>query len=54
MAIINIGFVNYKLALTKSIANEGTRPLPPASTETEPWAAIAVDLQQPLREFRVE
>ena len=25
-----------------------------ASTETEPRAAIAVDLQQPLREFRVE
>ena len=29
------------------------RCLPSASTEIEPHAAIAVDLQQPLREFRV-
>ena len=29
-------------------------PLPPASTEIEPHAAVAGDLQQPLREFRVE
>ena len=28
--------------------------LPSASTEIEPHAALAVDLQQPLREFRVE
>ena len=32
---------------------EQQRRLPPASTEIEPHAAIAVDLQQPLREFRV-
>ena len=30
------------------------RHLPSASKEVEPHAAIAVDLQQPLREFRVE
>ena len=28
--------------------------LPSASTEIEPHVAIAVDLQHPLREFRVE
>ena len=28
--------------------------LPSASVETEHWAAAAVDLQHPLREFRVE
>ena len=33
---------------------EQQRHLPPASREIEPHAAIAVDLQQPLREFRVE
>ena len=33
---------------------EQQRHLPPASMETEPHAAIAVDLQKPLREFRVE
>ena len=33
---------------------EPQRRLPSASTETEPHAAIADDLQQPLREFRVE
>ena len=33
---------------------EQQRPLPSASAETEPHAAIAVDLQQPLREFRVK
>ena len=33
---------------------EEQRRLPSASTEIEPHAAIAVDLQQPLREFRVE
>ena len=26
----------------------------PSAMETEPHAAIAVDLQQPLREFRME
>lgn len=30
------------------------RPLPSASTETEARAAMATDLQQPLREIRVE
>ena len=33
---------------------EPQRPLPSASMETEPHAAIGVDLQQSLREFRVE
>ena len=33
---------------------EQQRHLPSASTETEPHAAIPVDLQQSLREFRVE
>ena len=33
---------------------EQQRHLPSASMETEPHAAIAVDLQQPLREFKVE
>ena len=32
---------------------EHQRHLTSASMETEPHAAIAVDLQQPLREFRV-
>jgi len=33
---------------------EQQRHLPSASREIEPHAAIAVELQQPLREFRVE
>ena len=33
---------------------EQQRHLPSASMETKPHAAIAVDLQQPLREFRVK
>ena len=33
---------------------EQQKPLPPACTEIEPHAATAADLQQPLREFRVE
>ena len=33
---------------------EQQRCLPSASAETEPHAAIAVGLQQPLKEFRVE
>ena len=32
---------------------EPQRRLPSASMETEPPAAIAVDVQHPLREFRV-
>ena len=43
-----------QIALTKSIANVlTTMHLPSAILETEPHAAIAVDLQQPLKEFRV-
>ena len=38
----------------KSIANDWTRHLQSLSTEIEPRAAIAIDLQQPLTEFRVE
>ena len=49
------GRVNYKLVLTNSITNDKLqRHLPSASMEIPPHAAIAVDLQQPLREFRVE
>ena len=33
---------------------EQQRQLPSASTEIEPHAAIAGDLQQPLREFEME
>ena len=33
---------------------EQQRNLPSASMEIEPHAAIAIDLQQPLRKFRVE
>ena len=33
---------------------EQQRHLPSASMEIEPYPAIAVDLQQPLREVRVE
>ena len=48
-------FVNYKLALTKSIANDWTTThLPSASTEIESHAATAVDLQQSLKEFRMD
>ena len=49
------GHVNYKLAFTNSFANDKLqRHLPSASMEIQPHAAIAVDLQQPLREFRVD
>ena len=37
-----------------SPTSEQQRPLPSASTEIEPHAAIGADLQQPQREFRVE
>ena len=55
MQIFN-NIVSYKLTLTKSIAKDWTSKafLPSASMETELQAAIAVDLQQPLREFRVK
>ena len=53
--------INYKLALSKGNANskalpmtEQQRHLPSAPTETEPHAAAAADLPQPLGEFRVE
>ena len=49
------GLVNYKLVLTSKLpTTEGQRHLPSASTEIEPHAPIAVDLQHPPREFRVE
>ena len=37
--------------LTRGLNNKGVCHLP---LEIEPHAAIAVDLQEPLREFRVE
>ena len=40
--------------LSRSLPMTEQRHMPSASTETEPHAAIADDLQQPLREFRVE
>ena len=47
--------VNCKLALTKSIANgETTKAFVICLYGIEPNAAIAVDLQQPLRKFKVE
>ena len=46
--------VNYKLALTKSIANNWTtKAFATASMEIEPHAALDVGLQQSLRELRV-
>ena len=52
---LDFNSVNYKLALTRALpTTEQQSHLPSASTETEPHAAIAVDLQQPLREFRVD
>ena len=53
----NMGFqvstTNWHLPRALPTA-EQQRHLPSASMETEPHAAIAVDLHQPLREFRVE
>ena len=50
-----IAIVNYKLALTKALpTTEQQRHFPSASMDIESHAAIAVDLQQLLREFRVE
>ena len=48
-----VSTTNWHLPRTLRMT-EQQRHLPSASTETEPHAAIAVDLQQPLREFRVE
>ena len=51
----DLSAANYKLALTRTLPmTEQQRHLPSASTEIEPYAAIAFDLQQPLREFRVD
>ena len=51
---IYIPTVNYKLALTESIANNWTtKAFATASMEIEPHAALDVDLQQSLRELRV-
>ena len=36
------------------MANDWQRRLPSATVEIEPHAVVAVDLPQPLREFRVE
>ena len=47
--------VNYKLALAKTICqrlNKGT--LPSSYAEIIPCATETVDLQHPLREFKVE
>ena len=40
--------------LPRTMPTEQQRRLPSTSMEIEPHAAIAGDLQQPLREFRVE
>ena len=49
-----VPIANYKLALTKSTAKDGTtKAFAICLYEIEPHAAIAVDLQQPLREFRM-
>ena len=41
--------------LTRALPmTEQQRHLPSASTETEPHAAVPIDIQQSLREFRVE
>ena len=45
-----VPIVNYKLALTK---DGTTKAFAICLSEIEPRAAIAVDLQQPLREFRM-
>ena len=42
------------LPLTTRVLALNNKGFCPASTELEPNAAIAVDLQQPLREFRLE
>ena len=51
--ILNVSTTNWHLPRALP-TTEQQRHLPSASRETEPHAAIAVDLQQPLREFRVE
>ena len=51
--ILNVSTTNWHLPRALP-TTEQQRYLPSASRETELRAAIAVDLQQPLREFRVE
>ena len=54
--ILSLSFMsttNWHLPRALPMAGK-QRCLPSASLETEPRAAAAVDLQQPLREFRVE
>ena len=51
--ILNMSTTNWHLPRALPMP-EQQRYLPSASREIEPHATIAVDLQQPLREFRVE
>ena len=51
--ILNVSTTNWHLPRALP-TTEQQKHLPSASTETEPQAAIAVDLQHPLREFRLE
>ena len=51
--ILNVSTTNWHLPRALP-TTEQQRHLPSASRETEPPATIAVDLQQPLREFRVD
>ena len=51
----NVGDIRYAGSIPGSgRPPEQQRHLPSASLEIEPHAAITIDLQQPLREFRVE
>ena len=54
MATLPVFLCQLQIGTRALPMTEKQRHLPPASTEFEPHAAIAVDLQQPLREFRVE
>ena len=55
MKLIFNTFVNYKLAPTKGIANDRTtKAFAICLFRDGTHAAVAVGLQQPLREFRVE
>ena len=52
-SVTPLSATNWQLAKALS-SSEKQRHLPSASMEIEPHAATSVDLQQPLREFRVE
>ena len=52
-SVTPLSATNWHLAKALS-SSEKQRHLPSASMEIEPHAATSVDLQQPLREFRVE